>query len=87
MKNRKVMQMALEALEANVPYYLKDRGYVPIIALKAALEAEPVVMYPGGDAKFLTPKLEAEQTCRNNQETSTDAGCRVDASDRLEASK
>ena len=34
---RKVAHMALEALEANVPYYVKDRGYEPILALRKEL--------------------------------------------------
>lgn len=38
---REAAAQALEALEMHVPQYLKDRGYPPITALRAAL-VEPV---------------------------------------------
>ena len=52
------MKRALEALETNVPYYLRDRGYAPISDLRAAIEelskqSEPVAhMYPHALEKF-----------------------------------
>lgn len=43
---REAAQQALEALETHVPHYLKDRGYAPITALRAALAASAAPAEP-----------------------------------------
>lgn len=64
-----VVQQMLDALEVHVPYYVKDRGYLPIDALRAALQqAEPLCEDEG------CPHHGTPHVCVNDFEQQAQAG-------------